>query len=218
LANASPELRRWQVENLYPNGTAALEYARNNTFCIDSTTTNYTYPWSGIDVYSTVKGGEEALLSGVPGAIYAANKLGTPTAGNKGVLPSSVPVFMYHSKCVRSCSCPLYPSLTFYSHRTDEIVSYAGVREYYRSQCKQGAKIHLSTTSGETHTNAFLAYFGDAYAFLDKAFNGTTGVSSCTATNDPELSLLSPGYIAAIGSLASGQLIGAATSAKRFRL
>lgn len=85
-------------------------------------------------------------------------------------------------------------------------------------QCKQGSKIHLSTISGSTHINTFLAYLADSYIFMEKALNGTTGLDTCFATNNPDNAILSPGYIAAIGSLATGQLIGAATAAKRFRL
>lgn len=145
LANAYPELNAWQQENLYPNGTAALAYARNDTFCIDSTTTNFTSPYAGVDIYSMIKGGEQALYTGIPAKYFALSELGKKTAdGNQGVLPSSVPVFMFHSKSVLRRPSKSTTLLTLFSSRTDEVVSYAPIRSYYLDQVRCSS-LHTST-------------------------------------------------------------------------
>ncbi|GAA5827123.1 hypothetical protein JCM11251_001127 [Rhodosporidiobolus azoricus] len=187
LANAEPALNRWLQGNLYQNGTDAIAYARSNQYCLDSTP-NATYPWTGASFYSFIKGGEQALYKGIPAKYLGEEELGTPTDdGNSGLLPK-IPVYMFHSK-------------------TDEVVSYGPVRPYYLNQCKKGAKLHLATTSGSAHATTFVNYLGDTFHFIERAFNGTTGVDSCMATDGVELELLSPGYIQAVGPLAATQLL-----------
>ncbi|GAA5915940.1 hypothetical protein JCM6882_000186 [Rhodosporidiobolus microsporus] len=187
LANAEPALNRWLLSNLYANGTDAIAYARSNEYCLDSIP-NATYPWAGADFYTFFKGGEMALHKGLPARYLGQEELGIATPdGNKGVLPS-IPVFMFHSK-------------------TDEVVSYGPIRPYYLAQCQKGAKIHLATTTGSEHSTTFINYLGDSFLFIERAFNGTTGVNSCSSSDGVELELLSPGYIQAVGALAATQLL-----------
>ncbi|GAA6018631.1 hypothetical protein JCM10207_008987 [Rhodosporidiobolus poonsookiae] len=194
LANAEPELRRWLASNLYQNGTDALAYARSNQYCLDATA-NATYPWAGADLYTFVMGGETALRNGTLLKYFDENKLGTNNSenGNSGNLPIDIPIFMYHSK-------------------TDETVSYAPVRPYWLSQCAKGANVHLSTLSGSTHVNTYLAYLGDSFDFIERAFNGTVALDGCSSSDGLVNEVFSPGYVNAIGEAAAAQLFSLATA------
>ncbi|GAA6041591.1 hypothetical protein JCM8097_007757, partial [Rhodosporidiobolus ruineniae] len=145
LANAEPTLNAWLQRNLTPNGTAAVAFARNNSQCYDSGVT--PYPYKNADIYGFFRSGEASLHQGIPAQVVSRNKLGTAQSGEvTGTLPSSVPVFMFHGK-------------------TDETVSYGPIKPYYLDQCSRGAHIHLSTTSGTSHTETFLYYLADSYVF-----------------------------------------------------
>jgi hypothetical protein len=115
---------------------------------------------------------------------------------------------------------------TFLPSQTDEVVAYAPIRPYYLQQCEKGSKIHLVTPSGLTHTETYLYSLGDAYAFMESAFDGTIALTGCKATNEFERSLLSSEFDEAIGSLAStaltsyvsSSLSSSSSSSRRVRL
>jgi hypothetical protein len=99
LANAYPELKRWESSTLTANGTAAFAAARSNAQCLTAIANSSSSVDSAVDVYSLLRGGEEAIHKGVPARYVEIAELGRRTEdGNKGVLPSTVPVFFAHSK------------------------------------------------------------------------------------------------------------------------
>ncbi|GAA5975057.1 hypothetical protein JCM11641_000013 [Rhodosporidiobolus odoratus] len=181
LANAEPSLQRWLNSHTTPEGLAAVAYAQNSLACLDSiASADKPFP---SDLYSYFEGGEESIRTGVFYEVFEKNRLGRKMKdGNKGVLP--IPMFLHHSK-------------------TDGDASYAPIRPYWRSQCAHGAKIHLATTTGQTHVGAYLGYLADSYVFLQKAFDGTLGLDECKATDGVEYELLSANYTAIIGDIAS---------------
>ncbi|GAA5858273.1 hypothetical protein JCM8547_004629 [Rhodosporidiobolus lusitaniae] len=196
LANVSPSLSTWLSSHLYPNGTAALAYARNNSYCLDATNSTDEYPWAGNDVYSFFEGGERALYEGVPARVLRENTLGVANnrTGSSGVWPS-IPIFLFHSK-------------------TDETVSYSPVKPYFRSQCSHpSVQVHLSTVSGYTHVETFAAYLADSFEFMDSAFNGTATMKGCESSNGPKYELLGEEYVEIVGTAAVGRILSLAATA-----
>ncbi|BGP12281.1 hypothetical protein JCM10213_000023 [Rhodosporidiobolus nylandii] len=179
LANSEPELDAWLSNALYPNGTAAIAYARTDASCVLPGLGSVN-PYSNIDVYTMMKGGEAALDEEVPARYLKLGELGQPTTGeygNNGVL--SVPTFLYHS-------------------RSDEVVPWDPIPGYYASQCAQGAKITLSTTLISGHLTTYLAYIGQSIQFLEDRFNGVK-LASCSRSDTILIPLFSPAYIKAVG-------------------
>ncbi|GAA6041592.1 hypothetical protein JCM8097_007758 [Rhodosporidiobolus ruineniae] len=179
LANGHPDLNSWVNENVYPNGTAALAYARTDASCVIPGPFSVN-PYVGTNVYSLIKGGEAALDDEIPARVLAMGNLGEPTSGTyatNGVL--QVPTFLYHS-------------------RSDEIVPFDPIPSYFASQCAQGAKITLSTTAVSEHATAYFEYLGAAIQFIEDRFNGVE-LSGCSESNTVLLPLFSADYVKAIG-------------------
>ncbi|GAA5915944.1 hypothetical protein JCM6882_000187 [Rhodosporidiobolus microsporus] len=186
LANTDSVLDTWLSENLHENGTTAIAEARKNANCLGAST-SVAASYAGANLYSFFKGGEAALHEGYMAGVLAAAKLGEPMPdGNDGVF-APIPVFLYHSK-------------------VDDVVSYTPIRPFWLDQCKKGAKIHLATTTGYDHITTYLQYLGDSFRFLDRAFEGTTGLDSCVATDGVEAEVLSEEYVQSIGEVAANNL------------
>jgi len=93
----------------------------------------------------------------------------------------SIPVFQYHSV-------------------TDQVVAYEPVPAYVQSQCDRGAKIKFMSSIGTDHSTTSIVYAGDAYQFLDQAFNGTFITACNTSTVGVDLYPGSPAFIESIGT------------------
>lgn len=168
------------------NGTRAFQLAR--TLC----NTQLGPLLAGINVYDLFKGGAATLLNSTVTQKYIKlNLLGNPVGSDlapcttNGVI--SVPTFMYHSS-------------------SDTTVAYAPVPAYVKSQCERGADITFATVPGLNHTAAAVAYLGDAYTYLEQAFNGTLNTTSCSDRFGINAIPGTAAYSAAIGSAAAALL------------
>ncbi|BGP44615.1 hypothetical protein JCM10450v2_000429 [Rhodotorula kratochvilovae] len=180
LANAYPDLNAYYEGILTENGTRAFELAR--TMC----NTQLAQELSNVDVASFFTSGasfvndtsiQKWLQGGLLGAPLNDSSL-TPV-NVSGVV--SIPVFQYHSV-------------------TDEVVSYKPVPNYVKSQCERGAKIQFQASVGTDHSTTSVAFSGDAYNFLERAFNGTLELNACNQTLGIDAMPGTPGYIEAIGT------------------
>lgn len=92
-----------------------------------------------------------------------------------------------------------------YHSSGDGTVSYAPVPGYVANQCARGANITFATVPGLNHTAAAGAYYGEAYVFLEQAFNGTLGDLATSCTNRTGIQPMpgTPEFAAAIGPQAA---------------
>lgn len=84
------------------------------------------------------------------------------------------------------------------------------VPAYVQSQCERGAKILFESAPGFNHTVASVVWTGDAYNYLESAFDGTLKLDQCNQTLGVSAQPGTPAYISAIGptawSLIQGQM------------
>lgn len=185
-ANMYPELQAWFDQNLTPSGVDAIDLVR--------TSCDIIAPLAFKDVYSLFQQGRASLNEAVPAKYISLGLLGQPIGTDNAAVATDgvvrIPVFQYHS-------------------RSDEIVSYNSVPDYVADQCSKGARIVLSTTALSEHITAYILYLGDAYIFLQNAFDGIGNVTQCSVVNSFVAPLFSPAYIAAVGQQAWTQILAA---------
>ncbi|GAA5987243.1 hypothetical protein JCM10908_001875 [Rhodotorula pacifica] len=184
LGNAFPDLEAWLQNNTTPAGKAALNSVRTDNSC------NSFVSMPGVDVYSYFTNGRAALSEPIPQKYIQAGLLGSAQssqfASASGVLP--IPVFQYHSS-------------------SDEIVTYEPIPAYYADQCARGATLQLSTTIISEHLTADLLFLGDAYIYLENAFNGLFANGGCSRSATIVAPIFSPAYIAAVGMQAWSKIL-----------
>ncbi|GAA6053330.1 hypothetical protein JCM3770_004116 [Rhodotorula araucariae] len=184
LANAYPDLNAHYEKILTENGTRAFEIAR--TMC----NTEAAKELAGVDVASLFTSGASFINDTSIQKWLQGGLLGQPLNDSSltpvnisGVV--SIPVFQYHSA-------------------TDEIVAYKPVPAYVKHQCERGAKIQFQASIGTSHSTTSVAFSGDAYNFLERAFNGTLELNACNQTLGIDAMPGTPEYIQAIGTQAWG--------------
>ncbi|GAA5903210.1 hypothetical protein JCM8208_002238 [Rhodotorula glutinis] len=182
LANAYPELNSYYETILTENGTRAFEVSR--TTC----NTQLADVLSNVNVSSLFTTGLDFQNNSIAQRYVQGGLLGAPLNDTAltpinitGVV--SIPVFQYHSV-------------------TDMVVAYEPVPAYVQSQCDRGAKIKFMSSIGTDHSTTSIVYAGDAYQFLDQAFNGTFIEACNTSTVGVDLYPGSPAYIESIGTQA----------------
>ncbi|BGP43953.1 hypothetical protein JCM10450v2_008165 [Rhodotorula kratochvilovae] len=187
MANAYPELDAWISANV--NACGRTKFAQARSDC------NSFISAPGADVYSYLTKGAAALDEPLPQKYFALGLLGQPitarqtggAAGTDGRI--GIPTFQYHSA-------------------SDEIVAYGPVPGYVADQCARGARITFATTALSGHITALIAFLGDAYIFMDNAFEGRFGPEGCSTQNSIVAPLFSPAYVQAIGEQAWKQVRG----------
>ncbi|GAA5838400.1 hypothetical protein JCM9279_003232 [Rhodotorula babjevae] len=180
LANAYPELNSYYETILTENGTRAFEISR--TTC----NTQLADELSNVNVSSLFTTGLDFQNNSIAQRYVQGGLLGAPLNDSAltpvnitGVV--SIPVFQYHSV-------------------TDQVVAYEPVPAYVQSQCDRGAKIKFMSSIGTDHSTTSIVYAGDAYQFLDQAFNGTFIEACNTSTVGVDLYPGSPAFIQSIGT------------------
>lgn len=82
---------------------------------------------------------------------------------------------------------------------TDEVVSSKPVPAYVEDQCKRGAKVQFQASVGTDHSTTSIVFAGDAYNFMERAFNGTLELNACNNTLGVDALPGSDAFIEAIG-------------------
>ncbi|GAA6008070.1 uncharacterized protein JCM10292_000732 [Rhodotorula paludigena] len=184
MANAYPELQTWLDTAVSSAGRTAFQRAK--TDCNSFVAAPF------VDLDSLFTAGGAALEETIPKKYFAIGSLGRPLdapgASTNGQI-ASIPVFQYHS-------------------RSDQIVSYDPVPSYFSAQCAGGANLQLGTTLLSEHITALIAFLGDAYIFMNNAFEGRLGNRGCSQRNTIVAPLFSRAYIEAVGEQAWRQILG----------